>query len=52
MDAVIKGPGMEYARKKMLELRDEAVKMLDGFEESDSKTALINLLDFTIERNK
>jgi len=52
MDAVIKGPGMEYARVKMLELRDEAVQMLDGFEDSDSKVALINLLDFTIERNK
>ena len=52
MDAVLEGPGMEYSRVKMLVLRDEAVKMLDGFEDSESKTALVSLLDFTIKRNK
>jgi octaprenyl-diphosphate synthase len=52
MDAVLEGPGMEYSRVKMLVLRDEAVKMLDGFDDSESKTALVSLLDFTIKRNK
>jgi octaprenyl-diphosphate synthase len=52
MDAVLNGPGIEYAREKMRVLRNEAVAMLNGFEDEESKRALIDMLDFTIERNR
>ena len=52
MAFVLEGPGMEYSRKKMAELRNDAVELLSGFSESPSKAALIELLDYTIERNK
>ena len=52
MNSVLEGPGMEYSRAQMAQLRNEAVAMLDGFSESASKQSLIDLLDFTINRNK
>lgn len=52
MNSVLEGPGMEYSRGQMAQLRNEAVEMLDGFSESASKQSLIDLLDFTINRNK
>ena len=52
MDAIIGGPGMDYARKKMTELRDEAIALLDVEQDSDAKEALIGLVDFTIERKR
>ena len=50
--AIIEDPGLEYARTKMAELRNEAVEMLDVFEDTEARSALINMLDFTIERNR
>ena len=52
MNSVLEGPGMEYSRGQMVQLRNEAVEMLDSFSESASKQSLIDLLDFTINRNK
>lgn len=52
MAEVLEGPGMDYARGKMNTLRDEAVQLLDKFENTYAKQSLIDLLDFTIERNK
>ena len=52
MNTVINGPGIEYARNKMTELRNEAVAMLDNFENNEAREALINMLDFTIQRNR
>ena len=52
MTFVLEGPGMEYSRKKMAELRNEAIELLNRFSESPAKAALIDLLDYTIERNK
>ena len=52
IQAVIEGPGIGYARNKMAELRNEAVEMLDVFEDTESRNALINMLDFTIQRNR
>ena len=43
---------MDYSRGQMLNLRNEAVAMLDGFENTPAKQSLIDLLDFTIKRNK
>lgn len=43
---------MEYARKKMTELRDGAMALLDTEPDSDAKEALVGLVDFTIERKR
>lgn len=52
MRAVLEGPGMGYAREKMKELRDEAIEMLDAFPESEARTALVDLVDFTMQRKR
>jgi octaprenyl-diphosphate synthase len=52
MDAILNGPGLKYAREKMMVLRNEAVEILNDFEGGDAKKALIDMLDFTIQRNK
>jgi octaprenyl-diphosphate synthase len=52
MDAIIEGPGMLYARKKMTDLRDEAMTLLDSVPNSEAKSALIGLVDYTIERKR
>ena len=44
--------GIEYAYRRMEELRNEAVEALSSFPESETKQALITLLDYTISRNK
>lgn len=52
MDAIIQGPGMEYARGKMRELAQEALELLDVYPESTAKTALNDLVEFTMERKR
>ena len=52
MDAIIQGPGMEYARGKMRELAQEALGLLDAYPESAAKTALVDLVEFTMERKR
>lgn len=52
MNLILEGPGMDYARAQMAHFRNEAIEMLDGFSDSPSKQSLIDLLDFTINRNK
>ena len=44
--------GIDYARKKMTTFHNEALDILAGFPDSPSKTALKQLVDYTIERNK
>jgi octaprenyl-diphosphate synthase len=52
IDNVNASGGIDYAIQKMKFYHDEALQILSGFPESDSKTALIKLVDFTIERKK
>ena len=52
MRQVLEGPGMDYARQKMSDYRDDAVAMLDEFNDKEAGKSLIDLLDYTIERNK
>jgi len=44
--------GIEYAQDKMKLYHNEALNILDKFPNSESKTALKQLVDFTIERKK
>ena len=44
--------GIEYAEKQMISYKQQAIEALSVFEESDIKRSLLNLLEFTIQRNK
>lgn len=44
--------GLEYARKKMTEYRDAALKILDSYPESEAKEGLKNLVLFTTSRKQ
>jgi len=44
--------GIEYARKRMTELKNEALSLIEHIENSQAKTALIGLVNYTIERTK
>ena len=52
VDFVIKNGGVEYAVKKMQQLKDEAVAMLAPLPDNEAKNALIKLSDYIINRNK
>lgn len=49
---VIKHGGIEYAYKKMLEFKQSALDMLKDIPDSESKTALIGLVEYTTNRKK
>ncbi len=42
--------GIDYAEKKMLEYRENAVNLLNHFEDSEVKNALLELVSFTTDR--
>lgn len=49
---VIEAGGIQYAIERMNQLKNEALELLVGIPESDSKRALIGLVNYTIEREK
>lgn len=52
MKAIIEGPGMDYARLRMSELRDEALEILNDIPGSPARSGLIELVNFTIDRKR
>lgn len=52
IDFVKKSGGIEYAQSVMNKYYDEAMEILDTFEDSVYKTSLGHLVQFTIERSK
>lgn len=52
IDFVVSKGGLEYTSQKMYEYRDKALDMLSSYPDSEVKTSLINLVNYTIERNK
>lgn len=50
LDFVSQKKGIEYARERMCQYRDKAIELLAPLSESEYKTSLINLVNFTIER--
>lgn len=50
IDEVKASGGIEYAENKMMAFRDEALKMLNEFENNDVKDALEELVRFTTDR--
>lgn len=43
--------GIDYAYKSMERLRNEAIRILEGYPESEAKTAFLALFDFIIKRH-
>jgi octaprenyl-diphosphate synthase len=52
VDFVISKGGLEYTSQMMYEYRDKAINMLSSYPSSDVKTSLIDLVNYTIERDK
>jgi len=52
IDKVNQSGGIEYTKEKMKLYHQEALNILNNFPESEYKTALQQLVDFTIERKK
>ena len=44
--------GIEYTKKKMYEIREEAIQMINEYPESPSRQSLIDLILYTTEREK
>jgi len=51
-DLVIEHGGIDYAFERMNELAEEAKKLLHGYPDSDAKSSLIDLVNYTINREK
>jgi len=49
-DFVDEHGGLSYAELKAEEYKNKAIKLLDAFDESEAKTALINFADFVVQR--
>ena len=52
VDEVRNSGGLEYATKKMLEFKTKALELLAEFPENESRKALEQIIEFTIERKK
>ncbi|MBI1838587.1 MAG: polyprenyl synthetase family protein [Flavobacteriia bacterium] len=52
VDLVVKNGGIDYAHKKMIELKNQALSLLTEIPENESKNALIGLVEYTVHREK
>lgn len=52
INIVIKNNGISICEGEMFKLKKEAINILDNFNDSKAKSALKNILDYIIERNK
>jgi len=52
IDFVKQNGGIQYAEQKMKDFQSEAFQLLEQFPESESKSSLIELVRYTIERKK
>ncbi len=52
IDAVVMSGGIDYATDKMLEFKSKALLLLKEFPENESRDALEQIIEFTIDRKK
>ncbi len=52
IDLVIEHGGIDYAHKKMLEYKSQALSLLESIAPSDAKNALLGLVEYTTTRKK
>lgn len=49
---VVENGGIEYAHKKMIEIKEEALQLIESIPNSTSKNALKMLVEYTVHRKK
>ena len=49
---VVENGGIKYAHKRMIEIQQEAIAILNDFEDNEAKTALLSLVEYTVTREK
>jgi octaprenyl-diphosphate synthase len=49
---VIEAGGVKYAYHKMMKIKDEALEIIADIENNEAKTALIGLVEYTVNREK
>jgi octaprenyl-diphosphate synthase len=52
MNLVIENGGIDYAYQRMMEYKDEALKLIASIPDNPSKKALIGLVEYTVNREK
>ena len=52
IDYVTKNGGIEYSANKMIEYKNKAMEIIETYPDSEIKTSLVNLINFTTNRNK
>lgn len=52
IEIVVAAGGVAYAWKKMMEIKDQALALLEDVPDSDTKRALIGLVEYTTQREK
>lgn len=52
IDFVHKSGGIEYAHSRMVEFQNKALEVLETYPESEYKTALLELVEYVIDRKK
>ena len=52
IDFAIQKGGIEYAQQKMLQFKDQALKLIENSKNKEIKESLIKVLDHTINRKK
>lgn len=50
--AVIDSGGVKYAHQKMMEIKEEAMLLIQDIEENEAKKALVGLVEYTVNREK
>jgi octaprenyl-diphosphate synthase len=51
IDYVRKKGGIEYSAKKMHEYKDKALEIINGYPDSEARSSLIDLINFTTDRS-
>ena len=49
---VVESGGIKYAQKRMIEIQQEAIAILNDFDDNEAKTALLGLVEYTVSREK
>ncbi len=49
---VVESGGLEYAKQKMLHIQQQAIDILNNFDDNDAKKALLSLVEYTVTREK
>lgn len=52
IELVVGAGGIEYAHKRMMELKEEALQLIQDLPDSDSKRSIVALVEYTTQREK